>query len=76
MGKDADQIIKDVYDSTLNALRITGGIETDYLIIPNAKTPATAGAAGTPGMICWDASYIYVCIAANSWKRAAIAAGW
>ncbi len=36
-------------------------------------TPASAGAAGVAGTICWDVSYIYVCIATNTWKRAAIA---
>ena len=38
------------------------------------KTPASATATGTQGQVCWDANYIYVCVAANSWKRAAIAA--
>lgn len=45
----------------------------DTLRIDNARTPATAGAAGNAGDICWDANYIYVCVAANTWKRAAIA---
>jgi len=39
-----------------------------------ASTPANAFATGTAGTIRWDASYIYVCTAANTWKRAAIAA--
>lgn len=34
--------------------------------------PATAGATGTEGSIRWDSSYIYVCTAANTWKRVAI----
>lgn len=37
------------------------------------KTPATAGAAGVAGTIAWDANYIYVCTATNTWKRVAIA---
>lgn len=36
-------------------------------------TPASASAAGTAGDIAWDASYIYVCTATNTWKRVAIA---
>jgi hypothetical protein len=36
-------------------------------------TPANAAAAGTPGTIAWDAGFVYVCVAGNSWKRAAIA---
>jgi hypothetical protein len=35
--------------------------------------PATTGATGTPGDLRYDADYIYVCTAANTWKRAAIA---
>ena len=37
-----------------------------------AKTPASATAAGITGTICWDASYIYICTATNTWKRVAI----
>jgi hypothetical protein len=37
------------------------------------RTPASASAAGTIGELCWDANYIYICTAANTWKRAAIA---
>jgi hypothetical protein len=35
-------------------------------------TPASATATGTTGEIQWDANYIYVCIATNTWKRVAI----
>lgn len=38
-----------------------------------AVTPASAAASGTAGSVVWDASYIYVCTATNTWKRAAIA---
>ena len=38
-----------------------------------ANTPASASATGAAGTISWDASYIYVCTATNTWKRAAIA---
>lgn len=36
------------------------------------KTITNATDAGRPGDVCWDASYIYVCVAANTWRRAAI----
>lgn len=52
-----------------------GGLEVDgdtFRII-TAKTPASAGAAGSVGQIAWDASYIYVCTATNTWKRIGIA---
>ena len=49
-------------------------INSDIFRLRTAKTPATAGAAGNQGDICWDANFIYACTATNSWKRAAIAA--
>lgn len=39
----------------------------------SSNTPASGSATGNAGDICWDADYIYVCTAANTWKRAAIA---
>jgi len=47
--------------ATSNAFRIT-----------NSQTPASASTTGTAGTICWDTSYIYVCTATNTWKRAAL----
>jgi hypothetical protein len=49
-------------------------VNGDRIRVATAKTPASATAAGTAGEICWDANYIYVCVATNSWKRTAIAA--
>lgn len=49
-------------------------IASDKLRVSTAKTPASATADGNAGDICWDANYIYVCVATNSWKRIAIAA--
>ena len=46
---------------------------TDVVNIAETKTPATSGATGTTGDIAWDADYIYVCTATNTWKRAGIA---
>jgi len=51
-----------IANASSNAFRIT-----------TAQTPASASATGTAGTICWDTSYIYVCTATNTWKRAAIA---
>ncbi len=41
-------------------------------VIPTS-TPASATALGTAGQVTWDASYIYVCTATDTWKRAALA---
>lgn len=36
-----------------------------------ARTPASATATGNAGEVCWDSSYLYVCIATNTWRRIA-----
>lgn len=51
--------------TTLNA---SGG----KLLIPE-KTPANAAATGTKGELCYDASFLYVCSATNTWLKVAIA---
>ena len=48
-------------------------VNGDAIRIRTSQTPASAAATGDAGMVCWDASYIYVCTATNTWKRAAIA---
>jgi hypothetical protein len=48
-------------------------VNADSIRVRTAQTPATAGAAGNQGEIAWDADYIYVCVATNTWKRVAIA---
>jgi hypothetical protein len=40
--------------------------------INGPTTPASATATGAAGTIFWDANYIYVCTATNTWKRVAI----
>jgi hypothetical protein len=47
-------------------------IANDVFNVNTAKTPATSGATGAQGDIAWDASYVYVCTATNTWKRSAI----
>jgi len=47
-------------------------INSDSFILRTAKTPASASDTCTTGTIAWDASYVYVCISTNTWKRAAL----
>jgi hypothetical protein len=47
-------------------------VNTDTVRVRTARTPASASATGATGEICWDANYIYVCTATNTWKRSAI----
>ncbi|HEX8288020.1 MAG TPA: hypothetical protein VF556_08495 [Pyrinomonadaceae bacterium] len=46
-------------------------VNGDKMRLRTAKTPASATATGDAGDICWDANYIYICVAQNSWRRAA-----
>jgi hypothetical protein len=58
----------------------TGNISYSNLIVNSGSnlrlagsvTPASSTATGTRGDIQWDADYIYVCTATNTWKRAAL----
>lgn len=39
------------------------------LIVSNT-TPANSSSTGLAGTISYDSSYIYICVANNTWKRA------
>lgn len=41
------------------------------LRITSASTPTSASASGVAGTIAWDASYLYICTATNTWRRIA-----
>lgn len=65
--------------TTTGALTVAGGtgIAGNLFVGGNlniaTSTPASSSATGTAGTIAWDASYIYICTATNTWKRVAIA---
>jgi len=40
--------------------------------IRTSSTPSSASDFGVAGEIRWDANYIYVCVATDTWKRVAI----
>lgn len=48
-------------------------IDGDSIRLRQSQTPASATATGTQGQIAWDANYMYVCTATNTWKRVALA---
>lgn len=47
-------------------------IKSDTLRLRNSKTPASSSSACSAGEMAWDASFIYVCVSTNSWKRSAL----
>ena len=54
------------------AIGVTLDISGSAMRLRNSSTPANAGSVGVQGEIRWDANYIYVCIATDTWKRVAI----
>lgn len=59
--------------SGFNALDLIDMDANDKEFRLRDKTPASAGATGTKGEIAWDADFIYICTATDTWKRVAIA---
>ncbi|MBM20734.1 MAG: hypothetical protein CMN87_12055 [Stappia sp.] len=47
-------------------------INSDAIRVRGTRTPASASAPGEVGTVCWDASYVYVCTATDTWVRAAL----
>jgi hypothetical protein len=42
------------------------------LIVSNVYVPTANNSVGTKGQISYDSSYVYICIATNTWRRANI----
>jgi hypothetical protein len=56
--------------ATFNSSNVTIG---GNLIVSNVYVPTANNSIGTRGQISYDSSYVYVCIAANTWRRANLA---
>ena len=75
---DIGQLVSDlILGDSLNGNTVTIGTDgsvtiTGPLVIPT-KTPSSASDTGTTGEIAWDADYIYVCIATDTWVRSPLA---
>jgi hypothetical protein len=66
---NAQQQFTGIYNNSPKAtLDVNGTIRTPL------RTPASSTAPGVAGEICWNAQYVYVCVAANSWKRVILSA--
>jgi len=69
VGQTAD--IATIGDVTIDsASNLTLGGD---LTLPSPTVPASSSATGVAGTVSWDADYIYVCTATDTWKRVAIA---
>ena len=66
INSSAQQIQELIDADTLDG-NVTGEITLE------GSAPASATSSGTAGDIRYDASYLYVCVATNTWKRSALA---
>lgn len=63
----------DSLQEELDNLPSGGGVyASSYKITALNPTPSSSTDLGTLGEIRWDANYMYVCVATNTWKRSAI----
>ena len=47
-------------------------INSDSMRLRNSNAPSSADDFGHQGEIRWDANYIYICVATDTWKRVAL----
>lgn len=83
-GGDYLELDEDGGDIRIKTLSTDNSMDTVLVISPSHRlykkpqavftthTPSSASDTGTQGTIAWDANYIYVCTATNTWKRVAI----
>lgn len=69
------EIVNSLYSNVILALSDSGNATIIGLLSSPLKT-VTSSSPGTVGQICWDANYIYVCVADNTWKRSALTGGF
>lgn len=63
---------KPVLKLNMTAAQTLMNLNPGNLVTVGSSTPASASATGTAGTITWDANYVYVAVAADTWKRAAL----
>lgn len=54
------------------ATTINSALKCNSLAITSPTIPTASTSTGVKGQICYDSSYLYVCIATNTWKRTAL----
>jgi len=67
--------------TTTGALVVIGGVGIGQNLtvggtLTSPQQTKANNSSGTVGQICWDANYIYVCTATDTWKRAALTGGY
>jgi hypothetical protein len=62
-------------DTVASDLTVTGNL-TIGGVLKAPQATKLSNSPGTVGQICWDANYIYVCTATNTWKRSQLTGGY
>ena len=71
---DASLLLSDVFDDACSSAASRYLIlKGDTVRVTAARTISSSTATGYPGEICWDASYLYICTAVDTWSRVALA---
>lgn len=61
------------YNNTaMFSVKKDGTATLSKVVVSSVSAPANSSANGTAGEVRWDSSYVYVCIATNTWKRSAL----
>jgi hypothetical protein len=68
---DSSVYIANPYAGNLT-LSAEGIVIDGTLVLDDSQAPSSASDTGVKGEIAWDSSYIYICTATNTWKRAAL----
>ena len=55
-------------------INTAGIVANANLFVSNTFVPSTATSSGAAGQISFDNNYVYICLGANNWKRANLAA--
>lgn len=76
-------VLKDYYDNKGIKGALLYDTDTEQFLIHNGSVytppviavspPSSASDSGVAGQISYDSSYIYICTATDTWKRASIA---
>lgn len=71
LWKDANEMLR-FYPGN-NGWPASDTVASSYPLGMKVGVPASAAATGTPGHWAADTSYVYICVATDTWMRAAIA---
>jgi hypothetical protein len=74
LGSGGYLVIKDPAGTTEMSIDRVGKVTINSLNITKPMTPESSSAPCNLGDQSWDEAYVYICVAPNSWKRAALSA--